>query len=409
MHYLFYIQVCLLLITSSLYSSTKAQDQCPPCEKGYLTYLCRSLPTLEAKVRLCYYNTTPNATLDVVFSVVTPSPNGWAAWGLNAVRAQMVESQVLIAHRNPDKTINVSQAVLTDDTKHGCGIRSGFEPKVYRIDANYFEESRMMIIYSKLGIPQWCDSNRCNHVWQVGPGMNGGSLERHARKLQNFDSRETINMTNHHVSGRRVRALRKAHGILNIAGWGFLLLCGVIAARYFRDFPFNCRRVWFVVHVGLQICGYTIGTAGWAIGLSLQSDHFRTFRAHRIIGIIIFGLATLQMLAIFLKPKKDDRYRRYWNIYHHFVGYTLLSLIVINIFKGLAILQPPKSWKHTYISLLVLLGSIVLLLEIITWAKFYWDNFDCTFNLKNIPPPPMRSLQPPAPVQRGAQELGNGT
>ncbi|KAJ3702394.1 hypothetical protein LUZ61_006099 [Rhynchospora tenuis] len=311
----------------------------------------------------------------------------------------MVESQVLIAHRNPDKSINVSQAVLTDDTKHGCGFRSGFEPKVYNSSANYFEDLGMMIIYSKLGIPQWCDSTRCSHVWQVGPGMIDGSFVRHARKLQNFDSRETINMTNGHVSGRRVRALRKAHGILNIAGWGFLLPCGVIAARYFTEFPFKYKYTWFV-HIGLQICGYTIGTAGWAIGLSLQSDHFRTFRAHRIIGIIIFGLATLQMLAIFLKPNRDDKYRRYWNIYHHFVGYTVLSLVVINIFKGLAILQPPKSWKHTYISLLTLLGSIVLLLETITWVKFGWINSDFISNLKKLPPPPpppKMSLPPPAP------------
>jgi hypothetical protein len=76
------------------------------------------------------------------------------------------------------------------------------------------------------------------------------------------------------------------------------------------------------------------------------------------------------MLAIFLKPTKVDKYRNYWNIYHHFVGYTLLSLIVINIFKGFAILRPPKSWKHKYIILLIVLASATLVLEIVTWVWY---------------------------------------
>ncbi|XP_078165233.1 cytochrome b561 and DOMON domain-containing protein At3g25290-like [Carex rostrata] len=393
MHYLFSIQVCLLFLTSSLCLSTKAQDyRCPPCEKSNTTYLCRSLPTLGAKIRLCYYNTTPNATLDVVFSVAPPLPDGWVAWGLNPVHAQMINSQVLIAHRNLDKGVNVSPAVLSYDTKHGCGVsRTGFEVNIYKASANYSEDPRMMILYAKLGLPHWCNSTRLNHVWQVGPGMNRDSPLRHMRRLQNFDSRETINLTNGHVLGHKRKSLRrKAHGILGIIGWGLLLPCGVITVRYFRGLPFYCK-LGTGVHVAFQICAYTIGTVGWAIGLSLQSDHLRTFRAHRIIGITIFCLATLQMLASFLKPTKADKYRRYWNLYHHFVGYALLSLVVINILKGFAILQPPKIWEHTYIGLLILLASIAFVLEIYTWVKFYRRTFEYTFERRNkqrLPPPP---------------------
>ncbi|KAF3326654.1 ferric-chelate reductase 1-like protein [Carex littledalei] len=391
MHYLFSIQVGLLFLTSSLCLSTKAQDyRCPPCEKSNTTYLCRSLPTLGAKIRLCYYNTTPNATLDVVFSMAPLLPVDWVAWGLNPVHAQMIDSQVLIAHRNPDKGVNVSQAVLSYDTKHGCGrvSRSGFEVNIYRASANYFEDSRTMILYAKLGLPHWCNSTRLNHVWQVGPGMNRGEPLRHMMRLQNFDSRETINLTNGHVLGHKRKSLRKAHGILGIIGWGLLLPCGVITVRYFRGLPFDCH-LGSRVHAGFQICAYTVGTVGWAIGLSLQADHFATFRAHRIIGITIFCLATLQMLASFLKPTKADRYRHYWNLYHHFVGYALLSLVVINILKGFAILQPPKIWEHTYIGLLILLASIAFVLEIVTWVRFYNLTFEYTFERKiKLPPRP---------------------
>lgn len=102
----------------------------------------------------------------------------------------------------------------------------------------------------------------------------------------------------------------------------------------------------------------------------------------------------LQMLASFLKPTKADKYRHYWNLYHHFVGYALLSLVVINILKGFAILQPPKIWKHTYIGLLILLASIAFGLEIYTWVKFYRLTFEYTFERKNkLPRPPKAVVQ----------------
>jgi Protein of unknown function (DUF568) len=214
MQYHFSVQVCLLLF-SSLCLSTKAQDRCPPCERSNVTYICRSLPTLGAKVRLCFYNTTPNATLDVVFSVPV-SPDGWAAWGLNPIRPQMVDAQVLTVHRNPDNGVIVSQVVLTHDTKHGCGVSdTGFDAKVYRASANYSEESKMMILYAKLGLPWWCNLTRFNHVWQVGPGMNKNALVKHPRTLKNFDSRETINLTNGHVFGRKFKSLRKVSNVIS--------------------------------------------------------------------------------------------------------------------------------------------------------------------------------------------------
>lgn len=210
------IQICLLLLTSSLFLiSTRAQERCPPCEKSNVTYLCRSLPTLGAQVRLCYYNTTPNATLEVVFSVVPPSPDGWVGWGLNPIRPQMVDSQVLIAHRNPDNSLNVSQAVLTYDTKHGCGVsQTGFEMKVYRASANYFKETKMMILDAKLGVPRWCNLTRFIHVWQVGPRMNGNSPVKHTRMLQNFDSREMLDVTTGHVFGHKHKTLRKVSHVI---------------------------------------------------------------------------------------------------------------------------------------------------------------------------------------------------
>lgn len=75
----------------------------------------------------------------------------------------------------------------------------------------------------------------------------------------------------------------------------------------------------------------------------------------------------LQIFALFIRPQKDHKYRYFWNIYHHSLGYTIIVLGIINIFRGFDILSPEKKWKATYIIVIAALGVIALLLEVITW------------------------------------------
>lgn len=74
-----------------------------------------------------------------------------------------------------------------------------------------------------------------------------------------------------------------------------------------------------------------------------------------------------QIFALFLRPQKDHKFRFYWNIYHHGVGYAILSLGIVNVFKGLDILQPAQNWKRAYIIVIAVLGGIAVFLEVITW------------------------------------------
>lgn len=102
-----------------------------------------------------------------------------------------------------------------------------------------------------------------------------------------------------------------------------------------------------------------------------MDKNLHSFWSHSsVLGNIdeIFGF---QMLAFRLKPKVTDDYRKFWNMYHHFLGYGLLVIIVINIFKGISILKGGEGWRWTYIGILALLGAIVLALEIVTWARFF--------------------------------------
>lgn len=143
---------------------------------------------------------------------------------------------------------------------------------------------------------------------------------------------------------------------------------GGVIARYLRTFE-SADPAWFYLHVSCQLSAYAIGVAGWATGLKLgnESKGIR-FTTHRIIGITLFTLATLQIFALFLRPKKDHKYRFYWNIYHHAVGYAIIVLGIINVFKGLNILDPEKKWKSAYIVVITTLGGIALFLEAVTWV-----------------------------------------
>lgn len=80
----------------------------------------------------------------------------------------------------------------------------------------------------------------------------------------------------------------------------------------------------------------------------------------------------MQITALWLKPSRNDKYRKYWSIYHHTVGYAVVALAIANIFKGFAILRPAASWRWAYIGILSGLAFVALLLEIVTWVKFYW-------------------------------------
>ena len=74
------------------------------------------------------------------------------------------------------------------------------------------------------------------------------------------------------------------------------------------------------------------------------------------------------MFALLLRPKKEHKYRLYWNIYHHAIGYTVLVLSIINIFKGFDILNRlDNKWEKAYIVIIGALAVVAIILEACTW------------------------------------------
>jgi hypothetical protein len=142
---------------------------------------------------------------------------------------------------------------------------------------------------------------------------------------------------------------------------------GAVIARYLKVFK-STTPAWFYLHVACQVSAYVVGVAGWGTGLKLGSDSKGiTYDDHRNIGITLFALGTLQLFALLLRPKPDHKYRLYWNLYHWSVGYVVIILSIVNIFKGFDILDPEKKWKNAYIGIIIAIGVVAAALEAFTW------------------------------------------
>jgi hypothetical protein len=86
--------------------------------------------------------------------------------------------------------------------------------------------------------------------------------------------------------------LAKAHGAVQVMGWGLLLPIGALIARYCQAWD----PAWFYVHIAFQSIGFIFVMAGIGTGVVL-SHRVRPsgFYTHRGLGIIIFFLACLQV------------------------------------------------------------------------------------------------------------------
>ncbi|BFG42636.1 hypothetical protein CerSpe_289100 [Prunus speciosa] len=323
---------------------------------------CVDLPTLKSYLHWTYDSS--NSTLSIAFIATPAKSDGWIAWAINPTGTGMAGAQTLLAYKKSDgsmdvKTFNISsyssivESTLAFDVLNTSAESSG---GVFRL-------------FAKLKV----EMESVNHVWQVGPSVSNGFPAKHDFNTDNLQAKGSLSLTGGTTTtttttGDSRLKKRNIHGILNAVSWGLLFPIGIIIARYLRTFQ-SADPAWFYLHIFCQVSGYAIGVAGWATGIKLGSESEGVvYSAHRKIGIALFSLATVQIFALFLRPKKEHKYRFYWNIYHHTLGYAILILSIMNVFKGLDILNPAKHWKSTYIIVIIALGAIALLLEAITWV-----------------------------------------
>ncbi|KAK2634377.1 hypothetical protein Ddye_029169, partial [Dipteronia dyeriana] len=323
---------------------------------------CSDLGVLKSFLHWNYDETT--GTVEIAYRHASIKPPTWVAWAVNPSRKGMVGSQAFVAHQTSS---GIVRAYTSPVTTYGSGLEEGsLSFPVQKISAEFANNE--MIIYSTFVLPK--NMTTVYHVWQDGPVNEDNSLGMHALTGENVRSVATLDFLSGKIvatkgDGNSNLLFKKIHGGLNMASWGILMPIGVMTARYMKVFT---DPAWFCAHIVCQSSAYAFGIAGAVTGLYLggKSEGIQ-FDAHRYIGIALVVLGFLQVLALKLRPNKEHKYRKYWNIYHHGIGYSVLILSIINILKGINVLEAVKIWKPVYIAILIFFGIIAAILESWTW------------------------------------------
>ncbi|KAF7000320.1 hypothetical protein CFC21_016254 [Triticum aestivum] len=340
---------------------------------GRLYAACSPLEELDASVHWTYH--ASNGTADVAFRVPGGSA-GWAAWAINPSAVGMLGANTVFAYHNPATGV-VAVATAVVDSYAPAFADGDLAFAVYRRGAEYTDG--VYAIHATVALPG--NSTRQNIVWQAGTSSPDGLPESHqafgdnvmSSRSWDFRSAEAAVVVDDVPAAPRdsvYRALlrpKNIHGVLNAVSWGVLLPLGVMLARYMRVFP-SLDPAWFYLHVACQCSGYVVGSAGWVFGLTLGSPAKGALQhhGHRNIGTALFVLSTLQVSALLIRPKKTVKVRFYWNLYHWSVGYTVVVLGVVNVFKGIGILQADQKYRHAYLGAVLVLAVVAFVLELVT-------------------------------------------
>lgn len=322
---------------------------------------CTALSDLSATIHWTYYT---NGTVDVAYRI-TESSSDWVAWAINPSGSGMVGANAFLAYHDSAGAVQVITSML--DSYSPTIANGSLSFTVYDMSADYANGA--YTIYATLELPS--NKTTLNTVWQRGSTFSGGLPNGHPNTntgSQNSNLNFLSAESSSSGSGSSRLHRENIHGVLNAISWGILLPVGVMIARYVKVFQ-AMDPAWFYLHITCQCSGYILGVDGWGLGLKLGSESKGiTQHGHRNIGIALFVCATLQVFALLLRPLKENKYRFYWNIYHHSVGYAVILLSIINIFKGFDILNPEKKWKHAYIAVIATLAGLAVILEATTWA-----------------------------------------
>ncbi|OMP04387.1 hypothetical protein COLO4_09696 [Corchorus olitorius] len=195
------------------------------------TTKCKKLTTLQAQFAWNYYNKT---FINILIGSKMIPEMGWLAWGVNPDLPQMVGTRAIIAINLPNGSAPVNTYNITIDTKLRCRLNpSDIEVRVLNKTAMYIPKTGFFTMFATLELPESYNISSLNHVWQVGYLADGLEPKMHSTTLQNFDSKETLDLKTGRCQniGHNRQHLRKIHGILNMMGWGTLLPIGVIIAR----------------------------------------------------------------------------------------------------------------------------------------------------------------------------------
>ncbi|XP_058093496.1 cytochrome b561 and DOMON domain-containing protein At3g25290-like [Magnolia sinica] len=173
--------ISLLLLSVPTHSAT-CTSQTFSNNKVYS--LCTDLPHLNSYLHWTYDSS--NSSLSIAFTAPPAKSNGWISWGINPTATGMIGSQALIAYR-PSNGSTVVQTYNISSFSPIVPGKIAFE--VPEKQAVYSNDA--ITIFATVVLPTGTKTT-VNHVWQVGPEMDGSSPKRHDMAPANLNANGTL-------------------------------------------------------------------------------------------------------------------------------------------------------------------------------------------------------------------------
>ncbi|KAB5512730.1 hypothetical protein DKX38_029758 [Salix brachista] len=320
------------------------------------------LPVLSSSLHWNYHPLSNR--VDVAFRHTGVTDRRWIAWAVNPTSGGMIGSQAIVSFQRTDGSLAVYTSPITS---YGARLEQG-NLSFPVSDLSATNQNNEMIIYASLELHG--NISTVNHLWQAGPmSENTPMMHSVGPSSPNVKSLGSLDFLSGRVKATRSSSttLKNVHGILNTVSWGILMPIGAVIARYLKRFE-SADPLWFYLHVSCQLLAYILGgLSGFGTGILLGSrspgiEH----SCHKIIRIVLFCLATVQVFGGLVRPDKDSKYRPFFNWFHFLAGCSTLILSIFNIYKGFDLLHAANFWRLAYSGIILTLLLVTLLLEICT-------------------------------------------
>lgn len=91
-------------------------------------------------------------------------------------------------------------------------------------------------------------------------------------------------------------------------------------------------------------------------------------KEHRRIGIAVFSGMLVQVAIVWFRPHPNTKWRWLFNWQHWWLGRILAILAIVNVFKGLNILEPGHDYEVLAAFFVGLIAGLFVVLQVLNWT-----------------------------------------
>ncbi|KAK9799815.1 hypothetical protein WJX73_003111 [Symbiochloris irregularis] len=336
---------------------------------------CNSLTGVGPSYNLLWTLEPSSANNESVLNVAIEAPSdGWVGWGIPQEAGQMVGTSAVIVRINSSSLTGAS----ADGYYLSAHAASGVQPPARLNFSNITAAAQngQLVTSFTLTLPSSQVQGLSNVIFAEG-SLQDGELQYHGNSANggtvNFASglAQAAEQDSSGSDTPHYNHMLWAHGWVATIGLGFFLPLGILLAKLGQGMSSTAWRVFFFMHVSVQVLGTIMGFVTAGLGAKLQlPDHIH--EVHRAIGITVIAIAAVQVVAaVAWRPKPEHRHRWIFQLHHWWIGRSVAALAIANVYIGIYMVQPGHISRY-YIAYSVIIGVIVvawLAKGLITWRR----------------------------------------